>query len=163
MKKSNPIPSRTHAYSRIPRRDLLAAISATTLLSGRAQSAAAANAGPLKISVFSKHFQWTNYPEMAAIAKGIGFDGVDLTVREGGHVLPERVEEDLPKAAEEIRRAGLELPMITAEIIDVRSPHAEAILKTASRLGIRHYRWGGFTYTAAKSIPEQFAEFKARV
>jgi len=141
----------------------LAAISATTLLSGRAQPAAAANAGPLKISVFSKHFQWTNYSEMAAIAKDIGFDGVDLTVREGGHVLPERVEEDLPKAAEDIRKAGLELPMITAEIVDVRSPHAEAILKTASRLGIRYYRWGGFVYTAAKSIPDQLAEFKARV
>jgi sugar phosphate isomerase/epimerase len=122
-----------------------------------------ASTGPLKISIFSKHFQWTNCREMAAIAKDIGFDGVDLTVREGGHVLPGRVEEDLPKAAEDIRKAGLELPMITAEIVDTRSPHAEAILKTASRLGIRYYRWGGFLYTPAKSIPDQLAAFKTRV
>jgi L-ribulose-5-phosphate 3-epimerase len=164
MKKSNnKNQSRTDALAGIPRRDLIAAISTATLLGGRAQPAVAATAGPLKISVFSKHFQWTNCREMAAIAKDVGFDGVDLTVREGGHVLPERVEEDLPKAAEEIRKAGLELLMITAEIVDTRSPHAEAILKTASRLGIRHYRWGGFLYTSAKGIPDQLAEFKTRV
>jgi sugar phosphate isomerase/epimerase len=162
MKKSNHMELRTDTVHGIPRRDLLAAISAATLLGGQAQPAAATS-GPLKISVFSKHFQWTNCREMAAIAKDVGFDGIDLTVREGGHVLPERVEQDLPKAAEDIRKAGLELPMITAEIVDTRSPHAEAILKTASRLGIRHYRWGGFVYTAAKSIPDQLDDFKTRV
>jgi len=142
---------------------MLAALSASTLLSGSGEAAPSATGGPLKISIFSKHFQWTNCREMAAIAKDIGFDGVDLTVREGGHVLPERVEEDLPKAAEDIRKAGLEFPMITAEIVDTSSPHAEAILKAASRLGIRYYRWGGFVYTAGKSIPDQLADFKTRV
>src|SRR2546429_1699128 len=163
MKKSNNIKARTDTFHGMLRRDFLAAISATTILGGRVQPAPSATAGPLKVSVFSKHFQWTNCQEMAAIAKDVGFDGIDLTVREGGHVLPERVEEDLPKAAEAIRKAGLELPMITAEIVDSRSPHAEAVLKAASRLGIRHYRWGGFVYTAAKNIPDQLADFKTRV
>src|SRR5215471_21767251 len=99
MKKSSNMQPQ-NAVGGIPRRDLLAAISATTLLGARGLPAAAATAGPLKISVFSKHFQWTNCREMAAIAKEIGFDGIDLTVRQSGHVLPERVEEDLPKAAE---------------------------------------------------------------
>jgi len=152
-----------NSFRAISRRELLAAMSATTFLGGCVQPAPTASTGPLKISVFSKHFQWTNCQEMAAIAKDVGFDGIDLTVRQGGHVLPERVEEDLPKAAEAIRKAELELPMITAEIVDTRSPHAEAILKTASRLGIRYYRWGGFLYTAAKSIPDQLADFKTRV
>jgi sugar phosphate isomerase/epimerase len=146
----------------ISRREWLAAISATAFLGRRVQPVSSATAGPLKISVFSKHFQWTNCQEMAAIAKDAGFDGIDLTVRERGHVLPERVEEDLPKAAEAIRKAGLELPMITAGIVDTRSPHAEAILKTTSRLGIRYYRWGGFLYSASKSVPDQLAEFKTR-
>src|SRR5579863_4703796 len=141
MKNSNSMQSRRDSLRGIPRREMLAALSASTLLSGSGEAAPSATGGPLKISIFSKHFQWTNCREMAAIAKDIGFDGVDLTVREGGHVLPERVEEDLPKAAEDIRKAGLEFPMITAEIVDTSSPHAEAILKAASRLGIRYYRW----------------------
>jgi hypothetical protein len=75
----------------------------------------------LKICVFSKHFQWTNVKEAAAIARDIGFDGVDLTVRADGHVLPEQVESDLPKAVEIVRNAGLEVPMITTGIATATS------------------------------------------
>jgi hypothetical protein len=59
----------------------------------------------LQICVFSKHLQWTDVHEAAAIARDIGFDGIDLTVRPQGHVLPERVETDLPAAVEAVRSA----------------------------------------------------------
>jgi sugar phosphate isomerase/epimerase len=117
---------------------------------------------PLPVCAFSKHFQWTTVPEAAKMCAEIGYDGVDLTVRTGGHVLPERVADDLPKAVEAIRAAGLEAPMITAGIIDVDSPHAEAIIRTATKLGIRNYRWGGFRYDTAKTITQQIAEFRAK-
>ncbi len=100
---------------------------------------------------------------MAAVAAECGFDGVDLSVRAGGHVAPERVTEDLPRAFEAVRRAGLEMPMITAGIVDVKSPHAESILKAAAALGIRNYRWGGFKYDNNKPIPQQLEALKPRV
>ena len=56
----------------------------------------------LNISVFSKHLQFLDYQDMANMAAQIGFDGVDLTVRPKGHVLPERVNQDLPKAIDAI-------------------------------------------------------------
>lgn len=117
----------------------------------------------LKICVFSKHFQWTNVKEAAAIARDIGFDGVDLTVRADGHVLPEQVESDLPKAVEIVRNAGLEVPMITTGIATATTPHAEAILRTASQLGIRQYRWGGLTYQADRSITAQLDAIKPQM
>src|SRR6476620_4106677 len=117
----------------------------------------------LKLAVFSKHLQWAKWDEMAAVAAECGFDGVDLSVRAGGHVLPERVTEDLPLAFEAVRRAGLEMPMITAGIVDVKSPHAETILKTASSLGIRNYRWGGFKYDNNQPIPQQLDALRPRV
>ncbi len=117
---------------------------------------------PLKVSVFSKHLQFLDWEELARTAAEIGFDGIDLTVRKGGHILPERVEEDLPKAADIIRKAGLSLPMVTAEIVDADSPHAEAMLRTMSRLGIPRYRWGGFRYTDSLPIPEQLSGLKNR-
>jgi L-ribulose-5-phosphate 3-epimerase len=43
-----------------------------------------------KISIFSKHLQWLDYKGMAKVLSEIGFDGTDLTLRPGGHVLPER-------------------------------------------------------------------------
>jgi len=76
---------------------------------------------------------------------------------------PERAVNDLPKAVDAIRKAGLEVPMITAGILDARSPHAEEILRAASALEIRHYRWGGFPLDARKSIPQQIAEDKAQL
>lgn len=137
-------------------------------MAGMATAAAAQNGKsgstePLRLCVFSKHFQWTSWEETAALAAEIGFDGVDLTVRKGGHVLPERVELDLPKAVAAIRKAGLLAPMITADIVDARTPHAEAILKTASGLGIHYYRWGGLTYSYDRDMAAQLDEMRPRV
>lgn len=129
-----------------------------------AAAAPLAAAPPHRLSLFSKHLQFLGWPEMAAAAKEIGFDGVDLTVRKGGHVAPERAAEDLPKAKEIIEKAGLALTMITSDVVHVGSPHAEAVLRTASKLGIRHYRWGGFRYRDPGPPPEvQLRELQPKV
>jgi sugar phosphate isomerase/epimerase len=124
---------------------------------------AAENRPKLRLSIFSKHLQWASYPEMASFAAEAGFGGVDITVRSGGHVLPERVKDDLPRAVEIVRSAGLQVPMITAGIVDTSSPYAEDILKTAPALGIRYYRWGGFKYSDEQPIPAQLEALKTRV
>lgn len=100
---------------------------------------------------------------MASMAVETGFDGIDLTVRPGGHVLPERVEQDLPAAVETIRSAGLEVPMITTMIADPSSPHAEPILRTAGALGIPYYRWGYLRYAPDKAVSGQLAGLKTQV
>ncbi|RPI45893.1 MAG: sugar phosphate isomerase/epimerase, partial [Bacteroidetes bacterium] len=99
---------------------------------------------PLTINLFSKHLQFLDYEEMAEATAGTGADGVDLVVRPGGHVLPENVEKDLPRAAGAIRDAGLELTMMTTAITDADDPFTERILKTASELEIRYYRMGWY-------------------
>ena len=113
-----------------------------------------------KISVFSKNLQWLDYAEMAKVAAEIGFDGIDLTVRPKGHVLPERVEEDLPKAVTAIQEAGLQVYMITTGITMTNDPLAERILKTASSLGIRHYRMGWINYDERIGIEENLKKIK---
>lgn len=107
-----------------------------------------------KINVFSKHFHWLNYAEMAKVVKEIGFDGIDLTVRPQGHVLPERVKEDLPKAVKEIRGQGLIIDRITTGILEPDDPPTIQILETAAELGIKNYRMGWYEYDPAFSIKE---------
>jgi len=143
------------------RRDLIAGAAAGML----ARPAAQANEGAksLSISAFSKHFQWVDQKEAIETMAAIGFDGVDLTVRRRGHVDPARVTDELPRWVEAIRGAGLEIPMITSGIRDMESPHAETVIKTIASLGIRRYRWGGFRYTADRSIPDQLADFRPRI
>ena len=120
---------------------------------GLADGGGSQSARRLPIVYFSKHLQWLDGEQMAATAAELGFDGIDLTVRQGGHVLPERVQEELPKVAKIVRNAGLEIPMITAGIVDVNSPDAEAIIRTASEVGIPRYRWGWFSWSDDKEVP----------
>src|SRR5574340_552362 len=91
---------------------------------------AAASKPGLPICAFSKHFQWTDVRGAAELCASLGYDGLDLTLRKGGHVLPERVEEDLPKAIATAESAGLTVPMVASDIVDTRTPHAETVIKT---------------------------------
>ena len=109
------------------------------------------------ISIFSKHLQWLDYSEMAKVAADMGFDGIDLTVRPNGHVLPENVEKDLPKAMDAVTKAGLKIFMITTSVYDAEDPLSERILKTANSLGIRHYRMGYGHYENSRSAEENIA------
>jgi L-ribulose-5-phosphate 3-epimerase len=116
-----------------------------------------------KISIFSKHLQWLDYKEMAKAVREIGFDGVDLTVRPQGHVLPERVEQDLPKAVEAVSKESKKVYMLTTSIYNADDPVTEKILKTASSLGIRHYRMGYGHYDEAKSVEENITVNQERM
>lgn len=113
----------------------------------------------LKVSVFSKNLHWLNWNDMAVAVKEIGFDGIDLTVRPEGHVLPERVVEDLPKAVAAIRKQGLEVYMITTAITNASEPYAASIIKTAGELGIKNYRLGWFSYNKKLSTTDNLKIF----
>ena len=99
-----------------------------------------AKVGP--ICVFSKHLQFLDYEEMAEASVEVGFDGVDMTVRPGGHVVPERVEEDLPKMVAAIKKAGLVAPMMATGIDSAMFTNAEITLNLAAELGVKYYRLG---------------------
>jgi sugar phosphate isomerase/epimerase len=124
-------------------------------LAGTLAARGLAAPGSPKICIFSKHLQWLDVADAARLAADIGFDGIDLTVRKGGHIDPARAAEDLPRAVETIRKTGLEVPMVTTDIVTAQSEHAGEILRTISSLGIRAYRWGGFRLDPSRSIPDQ--------
>lgn len=116
----------------------------------------------LKVAIFSKHLQFLGGAELASAAAEIGFNGIDITVRAGGHVEPARAAEDLPPLVSVIRQHELEVPMVTTDIVDAASPNARTVLKTLANLGIRYYRWGGFTYLADQPLARQFEDFHQR-
>jgi sugar phosphate isomerase/epimerase len=129
---------------------------------GSSEGAGGKIAGRLPIVYFSKHLQWLDWEPMAEAAAELGFDGLDVTVREGGHVEPARVQQDLPKVAKVVRKAGLDIPMITAGIVDVNSPNAEAIIRTASEVGIPRYRWGWFSWSDNNGVTD-LSNFRATI
>ena len=118
---------------------------------------------PLSISIFSKHLQFLDCPSAASAAAEIGFTGLDLTVRPGGHIEPATVKKDLPDAVKKIRSAGSECSMITTSIESTHNPSDVDIIETAANSGIKYYRTNWFKYSANMSMPETLEYYTARV
>ncbi len=116
-----------------------------------------------KITIFSKHLHWLGIDAMAETTAEMGFDGVDLTVRPGGHVIPENVEDELPGAAELFNKAGVDIVMLCTTIQDVTQPLTEKILKTANQLGIKYYRMDWYHYDRTIGIDQNLEDFQLKM
>jgi sugar phosphate isomerase/epimerase len=115
---------------------------------------------------FSKPVPQLNWQELAQATKRAGFGGVDLTVRKGGHVSPPRAEEDLPKAVAAIRAEGLEVPLITTELLRADDPTAEPIIRTAGKLNIPLMKSGYYHWKfvdVRKELAEAGEDFRSLV
>jgi sugar phosphate isomerase/epimerase len=141
-----------------------ASLCATVAMTPLARVAAAAPAAPdWKIIAFSKPFTNLNFEQTADLVADVGWDGIECPVRKSStHVVPERVEEDLPRMVEALRKRGRDVAMITTDITGV-DRSAEQILRAAARAGIRKYRLGPVHYTADRPIPDQLADIKVRM
>ena len=115
------------------------------------------------ICIFSKHLHWLTIPEMAKATAAMGYDGVDLTVRRGGHITPEKAAAELPRAVAQIRKAGLQVPMMTTDIIDPKDPLTEVILKAASQAGIKYYRTAWLRYDPQLGIVKSLEKYKKQL
>ena len=122
-----------------------------------AQQPPASPGGRSPLCMFSKHLPELDWTALGRAVKGIGFDGVDLTVRAKGHVLPERAAEDLPRAIEAIKAQGVRVPMITTELTTASDPTAKPILQAAARSGVRYFKTGYWRYTASSDVRSQVA------
>ena len=115
------------------------------------------------ICTFSKTFQWLAYDELAAFLAEAGFEGIDLSVRPGGHVLPENVERDLPQAVKVAQKQGLSIPMMVTAITDAENPFTERILKTAAEQGVKYYRLGYYRYDDKLTIMQNLDQTRAKL
>ena len=116
-----------------------------------------------KIGGFTKVLQDLSYEKTADAAVEIGWDGIECPVRAKGHVLPERVEEDLPRFVEALKAKNLEVLALATEIRGADEPTTEKVLRTAVKQGIRLYRLGGLKYKEGIPLLKQLEEFRARL
>jgi sugar phosphate isomerase/epimerase len=94
---------------------------------------------------------------MSAAPAEMGFNGLDLTVRRKGHVLPENVIDDLPKAVEAMKKYGLAPEMMSTNVWDANNLVNKTVLETASNLGFTNYRTDWLKYPEDKPIKESQA------
>ncbi len=126
----------------------------TGLASSKRKTMSGKGADRLSVHLFSKHLQFLNFTDIAEVTAEMGFDGVDLTVRDKGHVEPERAVDDLPKAAEAINVADLKPNMLISGINSFSEGPSIQSLKTAAQLGFKHSRMGSFRPKKGRSMQE---------
>ena len=86
----------------------------------------------------------SGYLQRPLIAKQLGFDGVDLTVRPGGHVEPRLSNVDLVRAIEEVRGPGLEVPVITTALTSPFDPTVLPVVAIAGHTQVNLFIAGFF-------------------
>ncbi|MEO1999214.1 MAG: TIM barrel protein, partial [Planctomycetaceae bacterium] len=147
----------------VTRRQFMQSTSGLMLAAGSGTagvSAATAPAADSPVCVFTKPLQWLSYAQLADQVAEFGFDGIEGTVRPKGHVVPERVQQDLPRLVQALRARDLDFTIMTTAVNSIRDPLSRSVLKTAADLGIRRYRMGYYRYDKASPIIDQLHAFR---
>ena len=128
----------------------------------RTATSAAESTAKNSICVFTKPFNSLTYDELADRIAELGFNGIEAPIRNGGHIEPARVPDELPKLVDALRKRNLELTVMTSDINDPDDPLTEKVLKTASELGVRRYRMQYLKYDFNQPILKQIDEWRPR-
>jgi sugar phosphate isomerase/epimerase len=113
--------------------------------------------------LFTDNLADLSIPQACAGAKEAGFDGLDLTLRPGGHVRPENAEMGLSAARQAADASGMAIPMVSTGLTDADSPHAEAIFAAAAHYGARRLKLGYWEYRPFGTLANQVSEARARL
>jgi L-ribulose-5-phosphate 3-epimerase len=164
----------------VTRREALGAVGATLFAAheGFPQQAAEKNGGakagaapvvrttPL-ICAYSQNLIKVPYAELGMIGQQIGYDGIDLTVFNGGHVDPKITNVDMVRAIESVRGAGLEVPMISTMLNGVADPTMYGILAITGHTEVHLYRTGFWSWATPQSpvpdIPRRLAQVRSEL
>jgi sugar phosphate isomerase/epimerase len=117
----------------------------------------------MRFVLFTDNLADLSIPACFDAAGKIGFDGLDLTVRPGGHVKPENADRGLAEARKAADAAGMSIDMISTAVSDVTSPHAESIFAAASHYGIRTIKLGYWKYEPFGTAARQIEQTRARL
>lgn len=117
----------------------------------------------MRLMMFSKHLADRSAEEAAKVIKRLGFEGVDLTVRPGGHVLPEQVRTRLPEVVRALAALDLQVPLITTAITAADDPYAVDTFETAAACGIHELKLGYWPYPGFGSFAAEAREVMRRL
>lgn len=116
----------------------------------------------MQIAAFTKSFQDWPIERVASEFRALGLDGLDLTVRRGGHIEPADAERKLPEAVESAHNHGLRILLLTTDITEANE-QAEKVIATAAKYGIARIKLGYYRYTPFGTLERQMAEVRQRL
>lgn len=117
-----------------------------------------------EICAFIKFLQKLNYEQLADKIADIGFNGVEVTVREKeGYIHPADAAAELPKLQKALDNRNLKITILTTDILEADQAYARPLLETAASLEIPRYRMGFYRYDLKKPILPQLAALQPKI
>jgi sugar phosphate isomerase/epimerase len=149
----------------LSRRQMLGSSAAAVCSTGAGGGPSAAVAEPLRrfsLIGFTKPFADRSFDDTADLVAEVGWDGVEVAVREGNatHIAPGRVDEDLPRLVEALGRRGREVAIVTTSVVRLDAA-GRRVLEAAAAAGIRRVRLGFLKYGKGGDPRRQVAELHA--
>jgi sugar phosphate isomerase/epimerase len=115
------------------------------------------------VCLYSKQLAKVEYDDLGKVLRDLGFDGCDLSVEAGGHVLPEHAQADLVRAVLAVTDAGLDVPIFTTSITSPGDPNIRVILGYGAFLGVPLFRPGIWKYNGATGIEARLAQVQGEI
>jgi sugar phosphate isomerase/epimerase len=116
----------------------------------------------MQLAAFTKSFQDWSIDRVAREFKELGLDGLDLTVRKGGHIEPADVDQGLPQAVNAAHQQGLDILFLSTDINDP-TPLAEKVIVAAATQGIKRVKLGYYPYAPFGTLARQMDDVRARL
>lgn len=104
--------------------------------------------------VFEKPIQTLGYERMGEELAKMGCQGIEATIRKGGHIDPKDVEKEVPKMVAALAKNG-QKAIISASNINSADKESESYLRTLKANGITKYRMDYYRYDLKKPLLPQ--------
>jgi sugar phosphate isomerase/epimerase len=99
--------------------------------------------GSPALCMYSDQMMKVGYSEMGQILAMLGFDGVEITVQQGGHVpLEGDIDLHLERSIEAMTGSGIEVPVVSTSLTTATNKPLQTIMWWASEMGIPLFRPG---------------------
>jgi len=100
----------------------------------------------MQFLMFSKFMMKMSIEQMADTAAEIGFDGINLLIREVGSITLENATKKLPEAVQAFSKVGQPVKMITTDMTDAQDPHMQSIVASMAENNVPMMRLGYWKY-----------------
>ncbi len=116
----------------------------------------------MQFVLFTDNLADLSIREACRAAKQAGFDGLDLTLRPGGHVRRESAEQGLAAAHSIADEEGVSIPMVSTGVSAADAPFAEDVIAATHRR-IPSIKLGYWRYEPFGSLAKQLDEGRRKL
>ena len=112
------------------------------------------------VAIFGKVFQKHSFEQLANILEIVQADGVEATIRSGGHIDPSKLgyENEIDSMIDALTKRGKRLLIAATDINEV-TPANIRLLQALTASGVQYYRMGYYKYDSKGSLMRQAEEF----